>query len=90
MKDGSISLGKKILIDGQQRITALQAAIVGSPVVTSNYKKKRIKIAFNPMTECFEVSNPAIEKNNAWISDIYIKLVLIHLILLLIIVKVII
>ena len=70
LKDGSISLGKKILIDGQQRITALQAAIVGSPVVTSNYKKKRIKIAFNPMTECFEVSNPAIEKNNAWISDI--------------------
>ena len=39
LKDGSISLGKKILIDGQQRITALQAAIVGSPVVTSNYKK---------------------------------------------------
>ena len=70
LKDGSISIGKKILIDGQQRITALQAAIVGSPVVTSNYKKKRIKIAFNPMTECFEVSNPAIEKNNAWISDI--------------------
>lgn len=70
LKDGSISLGKKILIDGQQRITALQAAIVGAPVVTSNYKKKRIKIAFNPITECFEVSNPAIEKNNAWISDI--------------------
>lgn len=70
LKDGSISLGKKILIDGQQRITALQAAIVGSPVVTSNYKKKRIKIAFNPITECFEVSNPAIEKNNTWISDI--------------------
>ena len=46
LKDGSISLGKKILIDGQQRITALQAAIVGSPVVTSNYKKKRIKILY--------------------------------------------
>lgn len=62
LKDGSISFGKKILIDGQQRITALQAAIVGSPVVMSNYQKKPIKIAFNPIEECFEVSNPAIEK----------------------------
>lgn len=70
LKDGSISLGKKILIDGQQRITALQAAIVGTPVVMSNYKKKPIKIAFNPIEECFEVHNPAIEKNSAWIEDI--------------------
>lgn len=70
LKDGSISFGKKILIDGQQRITALQAAIVGSPVVMSNYQKKPIKIAFNPIEECFEVSNPAIEKNSAWISNI--------------------
>ena len=70
LKDGSISFGKKILIDGQQRITALQAAIVGSPVVMSNYQKKPIKIAFNPIEECFEVSNPAIEKNSAWIPNI--------------------
>ena len=33
LKDGTISSGKKILIDGQQRITALQAAIVGEKVV---------------------------------------------------------
>ena len=29
LKDGKISSGKKILIDGQQRITAIQAAVVG-------------------------------------------------------------
>ena len=45
LKDGTISSGKKILIDGQQRITALQAAIVGEPVIGSNYRKKRIRIA---------------------------------------------
>ena len=28
LKDGEISSGKKILIDGQQRITAIQAAVV--------------------------------------------------------------
>ena len=70
LKDGTISSGKKILIDGQQRITALQAAIVGEQVIGSNYRKKRIKIAFHPLEQRFEVANPAIEKDGAWISDI--------------------
>lgn len=70
LKDGTISSGKKILIDGQQRITAIQAAIVGQEVVDSTYRKKRIVIAFNPLEEVFEVCNPAIEKNVKWISDI--------------------
>lgn len=70
LKDGTISSGKKILIDGQQRITALQAAIVGEPVLGSDYRKKRIKIAFHPLEQRFEVANPAIEKDGAWIPDI--------------------
>lgn len=70
LKDGTFSSGQKILIDGQQRITALQAAIVGEPVIGSDYRKKRIKIAFNPLEQRFEVANPAIEKDSAWISDI--------------------
>ena len=51
LKDGTMSIGKKVLIDGQQRITALSAAIVGQEVVGSDYKKKRIIIAFNPLEE---------------------------------------
>ncbi|MGY5267527.1 GmrSD restriction endonuclease domain-containing protein [Paraclostridium bifermentans] len=70
LKDGTLASGKKVLIDGQQRITALTAAIVGQEVIGSNYKKKRIKIAFNPLEEVFEVSNPAIQKNSQWIDDI--------------------
>ncbi|MBP3513217.1 MAG: DUF262 domain-containing protein [Elusimicrobiaceae bacterium] len=70
LKGGTISAGKKILIDGQQRITALQAAIVGETIVGNNYHKKRIKIAFHPLKQCFEVANPAIEKDGAWIADI--------------------
>ncbi|WP_277222169.1 DUF262 domain-containing protein [Peptoniphilus vaginalis] len=45
LKDGSISKGKKILIDGQQRITAIEAAIAGLDIIDKNYKKKRIKIS---------------------------------------------
>ena len=70
LKDGSTSEGKKILIDGQQRITALTAAILGNQVVNSTYQKVRIKIAFNPIEERFEVQNSAILKNKTWIPDI--------------------
>ena len=62
LKDGTISSGKKILIDGQQRITALQAAIVGEPVIGSNYRKKRIKIAFHPLEQRFESGQPCYRK----------------------------
>ena len=71
LKDGSFSEGKKVLIDGQQRITALSAALVGQSVINKEYKTVRIKIAFNPKNETFEVSNPAIQKNKAWIPDIH-------------------
>lgn len=70
LKDGTISIGKKVIIDGQQRITALTAAIVGLEIIGADYKKKRIKIAFNPLEEKFETSNPSIEKDCLWISDI--------------------
>ena len=70
LKNGKVSSGKKILIDGQQRITAIEAAVVGQEVVDSTYKKKRIIIAFNPIEEVFEVWNPAIGKDSKWIPDI--------------------
>src|SRR5579864_5315149 len=70
LKDGTSSAGKRVLIDGQQRVTALMAALLAEQVVTKDYEKVRIRIAFNPLEEKFEVSNPAIAKNVAWIKDI--------------------
>lgn len=70
LKDGSSSTGKKILIDGQQRVTALSAAILGQQVKNTDYEDIRIKIAFHPIKKKFEVCNPAIEKDVTWISDI--------------------
>lgn len=70
LKDGSLSEGKKVLIDGQQRVTALTAAIAGQQVVNQDYRQIRISIAFHPIEERFEVKNPAIEKDKAWIPDI--------------------
>ncbi|HON14053.1 MAG TPA: DUF262 domain-containing protein [Treponema sp.] len=70
LKDGSSSKGKKILIDGQQRITALMAALLGKEIIDKDYQRKRIVIAFNPDEMIFEVSNPAIQKDKRWIADI--------------------
>ena len=70
LKDGSLSSGKRILIDGQQRVTALMAALLGHEVLTKDYRTVRIRIAFHPQRERFEVRNPAIAKDPAWIADI--------------------
>jgi hypothetical protein len=70
LKDGSLSEGKKILIDGQQRVTALTAAILGQYVVNKTYERVKIKIAFHPIDERFEVQNPAIIKDKTWLPDI--------------------
>ncbi len=70
LKDGTSAEGKKILIDGQQRVTALNAAILNEYIIDSDYKRIKIKIAFHPIEEKFEVFNTAISKNSLWIHDI--------------------
>jgi len=70
LKDGTLSEGRKILIDGQQRITALTAAVLGQKVINKEYKKVKITIAFHPLEERFEVLNTVIQKDSSWIHDI--------------------
>lgn len=70
LKDGTVSNGKKVLIDGQQRITALRAAILGQNITNKDYKEERIFIAFHPVLEEFATLTPAISKDKAWIPDI--------------------
>jgi hypothetical protein len=70
LKDGTPSSGKRILIDGQQRVTALMSALLAREVVNKDYQKVRIRIAFHPVERRFEVSNPAIVKDASWIPDI--------------------
>lgn len=70
LKDGSISEGKKIIIDGQQRITALSASLKGRKIINNKYRHLNIRIAFNPIQEKFEVWNSAISRSPEWIEDI--------------------
>lgn len=78
LKNGTLSEGKKVLIDGQQRITALMTAIAGKNIVFDDYSEGRVKIAFdpfaaiseNPDAELFAVQTPAHLKSKRWIPDI--------------------
>jgi hypothetical protein len=49
LKDGTLSAGTRILMDGQQRVTALMAALLGREVLTKDYETVRIRIAFHPL-----------------------------------------
>ena len=82
LKDGTISSGKKVVIDGQQRITALMTSIAAKNVFNAEFKETRVKIAFNPFAaldyikngnteaEMFAVQTPAHLKSSNWITDI--------------------
>lgn len=81
LKDGTVSSGKKVVIDGQQRITALMTAIAAQKVFNNEFKETRVKIAFNPFAaldfangnseaEIFAVQTPAHLKSKHWIPDI--------------------
>jgi len=59
-----------LVIDGQQRLTSLLAAINGLKVKDKNFKERRIRICFNPLEAKFEVWSQAFEKDANWISDI--------------------
>lgn len=59
-----------LIIDGQQRLTALFAVIKNQEVLTPDYEKKHIKIAFKPMDGTFKVGDAATGRDPEFVSDI--------------------
>lgn len=74
LKNGKEAIGKKVLIDGQQRVTALMTAIAGHKILTEDYEERVIKIAFDPLAaedeDRFAVQTPAHINGSRWIPDI--------------------
>ncbi len=74
LKNGDEAVGKQVMIDGQQRITALMTAIAGKKILTEDYKEKVYRIAFNPLAEDgeerFAVQTPAHLNSKEWVADI--------------------
>ena len=61
---------KELVIDGQQRLTALVAAMFAVKVKDKNFAEREIKISYNPLTCEFAVWSQAYEKDPDWISRI--------------------
>jgi hypothetical protein len=59
-----------LIVDGQQRLTSLYSVINGVEVIREDYSKEKIKIAFDPLQEKFEVSDAAILRDKSYIPDI--------------------
>ena len=59
-----------LVIDGQQRLTALLAVMEGIPIKDKNYGNHTITIAFNPLTREFKVWSRAYERSTEYISSV--------------------
>ena len=59
-----------LIIDGQQRLTALFAVIKNQEVLTPDYEKRRIKIAFKPIDSIFKVGDAATDRDPEYVADI--------------------
>ena len=68
--DKAYTAPRDLVIDGQQRLTALIASIKGVKIRDVDYKERYIKIAFHPLKCEFEVWTPAFERSPEWISCI--------------------
>ena len=73
----SIGVGEKefkrpddLVIDGQQRLTSLLAAMTGMEVLDKNFKPRRIKISYDPLEKDFQVWTQAFERSYKYIADI--------------------
>ncbi len=72
LNDKELKSPKSLIIDGQQRLTALVATMYGIKVKDKNFKERNIKICYNPLREVdrFENWSVAYERNPEWISDL--------------------
>lgn len=68
--DGKQAVARLLIVDGQQRLTALFAVIKGVPVVDDNYQERRIQIAFRPRDQHFAVADAATLRDPEFINDI--------------------
>jgi len=66
-KDETPSLA---IVDGQQRLTSLYAVMTEAEVIRADYSRERIRIAFDPLAERFEVANAATAQDRAFISNV--------------------
>lgn len=60
----------RLIVDGQQRLTALFAVFRGRPILDKDYQHRQIEIAFRPRDGQFEVADAATRRDPEWVPNI--------------------
>ena len=60
----------RLIVDGQQRLTALFAVFRGKKVLDEDYEERQIEIGFRPRDGKFEVADAPIRRDPEWIANI--------------------
>lgn len=61
---------KELVIDGQQRLTALVSSLYGISVKDQTFSDRTIRIAYDPIAREFHTWDAAVEKDARYISDV--------------------
>src|SRR4051812_39715187 len=64
------NVARRLIVDGQQRLTSLYSVIHGRPVVDDEYCETHLMIAFRPRDARFAVPDAAIERDPEFITNI--------------------
>lgn len=70
LNEKSYARPKELVIDGQQRLTALVSALYGVEVKDESFKSRNISIAYDPMSGEFHTWDAAIAKDARYIPDV--------------------
>jgi hypothetical protein len=68
--EGKQLVPQQLIVDGQQRLTALYAVVKGRSVIGEDFVPHRIRIAFRPRDAQFDVATGPIRKDPEYIADI--------------------
>ncbi len=64
------SVPRLVIVDGQQRLTAVYAVMTGTNVVDEKYRERELKLAFRPRDGRFDVPTAATKNDPDYVPDI--------------------
>lgn len=61
---------KSLVIDGQQRLTALLSSLYGVPVRDKNFRERTVKVAYDPIARSFKNADASTERDSRYVPDV--------------------
>lgn len=61
---------KSLVIDGQQRLTALLSSLYGVSVRDKSFRERTVKVAYDPIARSFKNADASTEKDSRYVPDV--------------------